>query len=667
MWHMLQSTQPTSHPSGFLDTHRVTHIINTLFSIPLHCLLMLPLRSVIRPSIPCLSGSHNCDLYMTESCLLYGSFWYSFQLSLTWDLPLLKCFVLTIQFLETPWVASMSSKSTFTPEKGPSVTQPTYDPNPPTVAAFSPVNIAGASIASKQRSTIIVHKKSPLLVATPPQITRALAYSHPFLLPLNRLAGLLTWSTDDPWASFLLVAGFWGTVLYGSHVVRWAGPIIIVTGLILGMYSRRYSPLSSTAQTGEKHEKGHKRDPSESSLRHHKSLDEIVETLREFTTRCNVLLDPLLRLTDFLSTQRTATSATTRPALTTLFIRILLVTPLWVALTLPPLHILTTRRVILLFGTVALTWHSRPARVSRVILWRSLTLRRFLSFVTGLALTAEDKPKTKVGSLAPPLPPRIRTQAGVASDFAMKRRPDSSGVRFTFILFENQRRWIGLGWTTSLFAYERGAWTDEHLNAAPTMDDFELPHVQGGHARWRWVEGSEWKVEGGGSGTASPLKGAKDSDGGGWIYYDNKWNDGKRDVDSWGRYTRRRKWYRDAELVEVTASTEVTPSPTPNSQNNPDRVIHSEAEDENKGPTSPGKVEFKDEDSASGKAKKKPWFGKKERRPSTGSSDKKSSSSVRSDRDGPDDDHVDKWKIRERDEGSRNVYGLGEDAVMGLS
>src|SRR5271163_4500200 len=264
----------------------------------------------------------------------------------------------------------MSSKSTYIPERGPSTPQPTYDTHPPPIAAFSPNNISGSSIASKQRSTIIVHKKSPLLVATPPQITRALAYSHPFLLPLNRLAGLLTWTTDDSWESFLLVVGFWAVVLYGSEVVQWAGPIIVVVGLILGMYSRRYSPLSSTAQTGEKHEKGHKRDASETSMRHHKSLDEIIDTLREFTTRCSILLDPFLQLTDFLSTQRTATSATTRPALTTLFIRILLVTPGWIALSIWPFEVLTTRRVILAAGTLSLTWHSRPARVARVILWR---------------------------------------------------------------------------------------------------------------------------------------------------------------------------------------------------------------------------------------------------------------------------------------------------------
>ena len=42
-----------------------------------------------------------------------------------------------------------------------------------------------------------------------------------------------------------------------------------------------------------------------------------------------------------------------------------------------------------------------------------------------------------------------------------------------------------------------------------------------------------------------------------------KWQNGRRGQDGWGRYTRRRKWYRDAELVEITPSTDVTPSHTP--------------------------------------------------------------------------------------------------------
>lgn len=421
------------------------------------------------------------------------------------------------------------------------------DHDPPTIAAFSPTSSCSSS-GTRQRSTILVHRKSPLLVATPPTVTRALAFSHPFILPLNKLVGLLSWSSGDPWESFLLVAGFWGTVLYGDSIIRWIGPIMLIVVLILAMFSRRYSPLSSTGWTGEK-QKGHKGRPSEGNMRHQKSLDEIVETLTVLTTGCNVLLEPCLQLTDFLSTQTTATSATTRPALTSLFIRILLVTPLWIILTLQPVCVITTKRVVLLIGTLVLSWHSRPARVSRTILWRSLTVRRLVSIVTGLKFASPLAPQK---SSPPPLPPRNKAQSVSATFFAVKDGAQSTGVRFTFVVYENQRRWLGLGWIPYLFPSERSPWTDEHLNPSDPKDSFALPEVENKSAEWRWVPGSEWKVEGSGKGKAN-------ANGDGWIFYDNKWNDGRR-LDGWGRYTRRRKWYRDAELVEVAGDPEIDSS-----------------------------------------------------------------------------------------------------------
>ena len=405
---------------------------------------------------------------------------------------------------------------------------PSIPNEPPTVAAFSPTSISGASLTSNQRSTIIVHKKSPLLVATPPPVTRALAYSHPFLLPLNRFVGLLSWSTGDPWESFLLVCAFWGVTLYGDAILLWAGPILVVAGLILGMYSRRYSPLSSTGLTGEKH--GHGKAGSDAAPSQNKTLDEIVETLRTFTSRCNILLEPFIELTDFLSTQRTATSATTRPALTALLTRIVLVTPLWILLTLHPFRLITTKRVIITVGTIILTWHSKPARISRVILWRSATIRRICSLITGLQFSrtapANEQQKSKSSSKSGGLALRTPRSGGNKGDHASeivtkKRQGYSSGIRFTFILFENQRKWLGIGWTTSLFAYERAAWTDEHLNPVPPKDDFALPEVQDKHSKWRWVPGSEWRIDG--VTESSPKKGdSKEDDEAGWIYYDNK-------------------------------------------------------------------------------------------------------------------------------------------------
>jgi len=479
-------------------------------------------------------------------------------------------------------------------------TVPSSTPNP-TYAAFSPNTLSGApatSSAAKRRSTILVHQKSPLLLATPPQITRALAYSHPFLLPLNKLAGLLSWTTGDAWESFLLVAAWWATVLYGDFVVRAAGPIVLVLALIAGMYGRRYSPLSSSgwmedavigaarppkgrggrsksgnnqradgagagaaakgggdASGGAGPKSHHQRSASEAThTRHQKTLDEIVETLKEFTGRCNILLEPLLELTDFLSTQRTATSATTRPALTTLFVRILLCTPFWFALTLPPWRVVTARRVMLVVGTVGLTWHARVMKVARTLLWRSASVRRLAALVTGLQFeepmeptaqlfpTASDLSGTTVASKASSALSKTSTAAKkpapqeseLTKAIRRARGGHDAGVRFTFILYENQRRWVGLGWTTSLFAYERPAWTDEHNNGVPPRDEFELPEVEdGSKMRWQWVEGSRWKVDGVPDDAVRTKKGSNgepvtewkyDGEGGrnGWIYYDNK-------------------------------------------------------------------------------------------------------------------------------------------------
>ncbi|KAG0639869.1 integral peroxisomal membrane peroxin-domain-containing protein [Tuber brumale] len=439
-------------------------------------------------------------------------------------------------------------------------TPSTRDPNPPTFASFAPPSSSPAA-----RSTFQVHQKSPLLAATPPRVTRTLSQAFPYLSGLNWVAGLLTWTTKDPWESFLVVAAFWAAVLYGDVGLRWGGNVVAVALLILGMFLRRYrdEPTPTT-------------------------LDEILETLSTLTTRLNIFFEPFLSLTRFLSTAVTATTATTRPVLTTLFFRILMTTPIWLFFTVCPFQVITTRRVVLATGTLILSWHSRPAKVSRTILWRSSLIRAISSYITGLTLVPLPPP--------PALPPRkarkssmnnhtvnpatASTSVNSSKASPPKRAPSlqidpskstpltastagaSPGVKFTFAIYENQRRWLGVGWTSSLFAYERAPFTDEHLQPCPQPEEFALPETPAGSGvRWRWVEGEEWRVEGAdGHGRKSKGQEVKDKlgcsgeVGEGWVYYDNKWRDGRRGVDGWGKYTRRRKWYRNAELVEDLGS-----------------------------------------------------------------------------------------------------------------
>jgi len=206
-----------------------------------------------------------------------------------------------------------------------------------------------------------------------------------------------------------------------------------------------------------------------------------------------------------------------------------------------------------------------------------------------------------------------------------------------------------------MLAYERTSWTDEHLNPVPPKDSFDLPEVEGGHARWRWVEGSEWRIDGiDDDASGDESKKAAKEETASWIYYDNKWRDGRRGLDGWGRYTRRRKWCRDAELVEVTPSTQVTPSPTPK-VTPAGNVALSDAELTPLNESSPAvhTTGVKDMDTASAKSRKRHWF-KKSRDEGKPPSDK--SSTVASNR-----------SLELAEEGEDAHTPLNEDREWGLN
>jgi hypothetical protein len=524
-------------------------------------------------------------------------------------------------------------------------------PNPEhvTVAPFSPSSSHSPLETRPQRSSVLIQQKSPLLIATPPQITRALAYSYPFVRPLNKFVGLLSWTNDDPWESFLLVATFWAVTLYGGLVIRWAGPISVVIFLMLAMYARRFSSLSSNEWTGEKKKALHKR--TDSQLGSHQSLEDVVENLRLFTSRCNILLDPMLRLTDFLSTQTSATSATTRPALMAMFWRIALITPVWITLTLSPLRVITTRRVVMAVGTTILTWHSQPARVTRTIFWRSKTFRRICSVLTGLNLMDFLDP-AKRSSM------RSKTAHDIAASLAVKGGRNDPGIRFTFTIYENERRWLGIGWTHSLLAYERSAWTDEHLNSTPSAVKFELPEVTGGISKWQWVEGTEWHV------VDSEGKTVPESSDAGWVFYDNKWQHGRSGKDGWGRYTRRRKWCRDAELIELSDNEGL--SATPNGKQRSDVMSTTstliDRNFENVNDAASTQMSKDDDSSLSSSFKKrKPWFGRRSSNPSSEKSTALSASSARSTFEEEEDYHV---PLQQKEADRSRIWGMGDDAEM---
>ncbi|GMF05418.1 unnamed protein product [Ambrosiozyma monospora] len=126
-------------------------------------------------------------------------------------------------------------------------------------------------------------------------------------------------------------------------------------------------------------------------------------------------------------------------------------------------------------------------------------------------------------------------------------------VRLTYVLYENQRRWLGVGWTPNLLSYERTPWTDEFLNEAESIDNFELPQLDNEPGKFcRWVD-KTWRLDLTNDGAlqlpSSKSKSTADpKPDEGFIYYDNTWKNPSTE-DSFSKYTRRRRWIRTAEVV----------------------------------------------------------------------------------------------------------------------
>lgn len=352
-------------------------------------------------------------------------------------------------------------------------------------------------------STSLPQHTSPLLSSTPPAVTKALSQAYPYILTADYIFSLLTWTNDDSWKSFLLCISWTTLVLYQEFLLMYFGHILIV-GAIAG-----YVYFDKTVEKEQKE---------------HPTLDAMVHTLTNVTSRVNLFLSPITSLS--LTTQDV-----TRLFFTTLFL-----SPVYM---IAAFFIFTPRFIILSTGLVVLTYHSVYARVTRAVLWRSRTVRLLTFYLTGLGFSGNRFQTQSDGKLA-------KSVLGVQST-------DGKPVRFTYVLYENQRRWLGIGWTANLLAYERAPWTDEFLNESTAPDVFQLPEDENLAVQWNWVD-KTWRLDltndGGlvvsGKSKSTPDPGPND----GWVFYDNTWKKPSTD-DSFSKYTRRRRWIRTAELTNI--------------------------------------------------------------------------------------------------------------------
>ena len=193
-------------------------------------------------------------------------------------------------------------------------------------------------------------------------------------------------------------------------------------------------------------------------------------------------------------------------------------------------YLIPVRVLVGLLGTIILTYRAPFAQLLRAALWRSAFVRwavyRSWAELTGIPVTYPIP--------TPPADGAVATQSANATVTAR--------VQFAFMLYENQRWWMGLDWTAALLPAERPSWCSAAQAPLPPPAAFALPApttvffpVDGPPdareqrtAAWAWAE-PEWRVvvRRDGDSSADAVEGAEDTteetDADGWVYGDNMW------------------------------------------------------------------------------------------------------------------------------------------------
>ncbi|CAG8607581.1 1854_t:CDS:2 [Paraglomus occultum] len=354
----------------------------------------------------------------------------------------------------------------------------------------------------------------------PTSITWLLMYTSPFIHSLSYFLSLITWSTPNTSESCLLLAAWWSVCLFPRQI------------LVYGIHLLLLAWIGWHWLEKKKREKLGKPD---SILRAISQQD---------------LNNTKIDWSDPVQTQR-------------VMFGLLYSYPFWLAFN----YFVSLTWTFIIIGTLALIWNSPWFRVIQHVSMQNVFIRGCVVFIVGFVWVGKFQPEGVRGFSVAALVRKAKDQQrrNVSKKTNGKDgSKNSTEMVYSFVLYENQRWWLGLDWTTNLFPNERPAWSDEYNEATNNKDSFQLPPPDTSitvpqdnpnvmvrkTTEWRWVD-PDWWID---------MDGNVDKDG--WEYADNHWKNftGKG---GFRRYTRRRKWIRTARCIETLEKRDINTSATP--------------------------------------------------------------------------------------------------------
>ncbi|RCK56684.1 Peroxisomal membrane protein PEX30 [Candida viswanathii] len=362
------------------------------------------------------------------------------------------------------------------------------------------------------------------LLTESPKLASALSQIFPYLLLIDNFLEIITWTNDDHFQNFLIMTGYSCIVVYWDWISHVILPILLTIAFASIVWS-----ISSVIYDSKYDEKP--------------TIDEVLYTLHNITVRSEMLLRPIQHV----------------PFKTQNFIKMLIagiiLTPVNVAVM---KTIITPQKYLWFLGLFLFTFHSPYAFAIRRLLWRSLYVRLAILYATGLEIkvskdydTSEFQTVSRVVSAANSDAEGMGGGVPVLSDFkVLKKRmisPTQLKQTVLFEVLENERRWLGIGWSSLLYPSERPNFCyAKTYNLAPNITGmsprakYPFPIFENDlySYLWQWID-DEWTLE---------LEFDKSKTRDGWVYYNSSWEDA-RIRDGFSRYTRSRRWTRRATLI----------------------------------------------------------------------------------------------------------------------
>lgn len=343
---------------------------------------------------------------------------------------------------------------------------------------------------------------SQLLIDNP-ILSSVLSKIFPYLLLIDNVLEILTWTNEDLYLNLLLI------IIYSILIMYWNYMNLIVIPILVTLtFGYTIWIINSIVYDTKFNEKP--------------TIDEILSVLHNITIRFEMILRPVaktnLKLKNFLQ----------------IFVVSLVLIPIN---SLIVTYILSPQKFLWLFGVFLLTYHSPWSFSIRRLLWRSIYIRIFVFYLTGLNIKLDAKNnKFKFND--------EKNDTDVTSnDFKILQKKIESPTRLNqlvkFEVLENERRWIGLGWSKFLLPSERANYCTTSLNEISDINSFTPPVYSNDlyNYKWEWIDKS-WIID----------KEFSKNKNNGWIYSDNNWENDEL-TDGFSKFTRSRKWYRTARLI----------------------------------------------------------------------------------------------------------------------